>query len=142
YEKLKLKVHQQDMLDFIHPIISSFRPLVLQRNISIAVENNSKNELVWMDSNLMEKVFYNLLSNALKFTNDSGHIVIGLTNNQSNNSLEVSVQDNGKGIKESYIDHIFEPFYRGECNAEGSGIGLALVKDIIELHHGTIQVMS
>jgi len=142
YEKMKLQAYPQNMVSFINQIVQSFKPLSSHKHIAINIENQSKNEPIWFDSNLMEKIIYNLLSNALKFTNDYGKIQIKLENNKTDDYLCISIEDNGRGIKEPYLNHIFDPFYQGEYSAEGSGIGLALVKDIVELHHGNISVHS
>jgi len=142
YEKLRVQAHPQDMLSFLNQIVKSLKPLCARKNISISVKNNSTNETVWFDDGLMEKVIYNLLSNALKYTDNNGWIQVNLTNDPSLNQLLIHITDNGKGVKASHLPHIFEPFYRGEYNAEGSGVGLAIVQDIIALHRGRIAVTS
>src|SRR5690606_32544968 len=120
----------------------SFKSLASLKNITIHMESHTKQTNVWFDSNLMEKVFYNLFSNAFKFTNEYGIILIKINNNTHTDHLTIDIEDSGRGIKKVHLPHIFDPFYQGEYSADGSGIGLALVKDIINLHYGTIEVRS
>lgn len=141
-EILKLRAHPQHIFKFLNQIFSSYKTIAIKRNISLSIENNLPNPILWFDTDLMEKVVYNLLSNAFKFTPDNGKIQIKLESNTFGDFIFIRFLDNGKGINKASIDHIFEPFFQATSSKDGSGIGLALVKDIVELHHGQITVSS
>lgn len=143
YEKLKIKAERQNLLVFCSDIIQSFRPLAQHKSISLRLENEAATTILWFDGGLMEKLLYNLLSNAFKFTPERGEIVLRLTTSATDPTyLELHVVDNGKGIPAGDIEHLFEPFYQGENHTQGSGIGLALCKEIVVLHGGSIAVQS
>lgn len=112
-------------------------------NLEISVEN--ENTSLYFDKDVLTMILDNLLSNAFKYTK-SGYIRIktGLVNSNGNNYVEISVSDSGYGISEEAISHIFDRYYQegGDHQASGSGIGLALVKNLIELHHAQIYVES
>ena len=89
----------------------------------------------------MQIALSNLIDNALKFTPQDGHIDVCAQN--STHSIEISVQDSGTGIEPADLPHIFERFYHGKNNgARGSGLGLALVKSVVQAHGGTVNVQS
>ncbi len=98
----------------------------------------------WFDPDKLEKVFFNLLSNAFKFTPDGGTILLQLVPHQDR--VEIKVQDNGNGIKPELHEQIFKRFYQkvalSHVHVKSSGVGLALSKQMIELHHGKIKVES
>lgn len=96
------------------------------------------------DRLLLSKVFYNLIENALKFSHVNGSVEVSLKPSSSENCIEISVKDDGEGISEEDLKHIYKPLYRGNNTSQvaGTGIGLALVKKIIDLHAGHIQVES
>jgi len=90
------------------------------------------------------KICYNLISNALKFTPENGHIKVHLSKEIQNNEYfaRFTISDSGPGISEQHIHQIFDRFYKADRQAPGSGIGLALTKVLVELHNGTIDVTS
>ena len=92
----------------------------------------------------MEKIFYNLISNAFKFTPEGGEIKVNL--NIINSAAEIRIKDTGIGIPSDRLPHIFDRFYQVDSSAsrkhEGTGMGLALTKELIELHKGSISVKS
>jgi signal transduction histidine kinase len=96
------------------------------------------------DKLLISKAIFNLVENALKYSSEPGHVEVAVKNALKKDSIEIVISDKGQGIAEDDIKHIYKPLYRGS-NSEriaGTGIGLALVKKIIDLHHGSIQVFS
>lgn len=141
-EKLNLQASPHDLNKFMSRIVQSFKPLSIKKKIAITYSNPTSVQLLWFDSNLMEKVFDNIISNALKFTDKHGRIDIRTELNQFGDHLLIRIIDNGKGISREHIDHIFDPFYQGVRSHEGSGIGLALAKEIVTMHHGQITVSS
>ena len=146
--QMKLKVQRLDIVQSISEIILSFEELRKQRNVSLLFSCAEKELWAWFDLEFLNKSITNLLSNAFKFTPDGGKISISLLSTKDaldNNQLEITVTDNGKGIQPKDINNIFDRFYQGKEKSnmqQGSGIGLHLVKNLIELHHGTIEVES
>ena len=142
--KSKIKLHAAIVYidPFIQQVIGSFKPLFKKNRISVSYVNKTSLKEVWMDEYLMEQVLSNLLSNAIKHTAASGRIEIILEENNFKDYFYLRVLDNGLGIAPSDIEHIFDPFYQGASSRNGSGIGLAYTKQIIELHHGQITVSS
>lgn len=142
YENLRIKARKQSMLLFCANIVQCFRPLAQRNNINLRLENDTSDTMLWFDETLMEKLLYNLLSNAFKFTPPGGEVILRLTRPADAEALDVKVIDTGIGIAETDIGHLFEPFYQGEHHTQGSGIGLALCKEIALLHRGSIAVES
>lgn len=146
--QMKLKIQESDMILFINDITNYFEDLRKQKNIQLEFVHNEKVLLAWFDSDFLNKSLINLLSNAFKFTPDGGSIVISVwveKDTMGNNQVVISVTDNGRGIQPKDIPYIFDRFYQAEdksISQKGSGIGLHLVKNLIELHHGTIEVES
>ncbi|WP_343563961.1 substrate-binding domain-containing protein [Sphingobacterium sp.] len=140
--KIKLQVSAVQIDPFIQQVINSFKPLLKKSRISISYINKSMLKEVWIDEYLMEQVLSNLLSNAIKHTATSGRIEISLEENSFKDYFYLRVLDNGLGIAPIDIEHIFDPFYQGTGSRNGSGIGLAYVKQIVELHHGQITASS
>ncbi|GAA4807191.1 substrate-binding domain-containing protein [Olivibacter ginsenosidimutans] len=142
-EKLKLRAAAQPFQRFINQIVQSFKPLAHQKHILLSVEHHTTISNLWFDADLMEKVLYNLLSNAFKFTPNNGRIQVKTEQNTFGDHVLIRIIDNGKGIHKNHVEHIFDPFYQGAAySTGGSGLGLALVKEIVELHHGQITVSS
>lgn len=141
-EKLKLRAAEQPLQPFINQIVQSFKPLAKQKHILLRVEHYTTISSLWFDADLMEKVLYNLLSNAFKFTPSHGKIQVKTEQNTFADYVFIRVIDSGQGIDKNHIEHIFDPFYQGTPSGAGSGLGLALVREIVELHHGQITVSS
>jgi len=124
--------------------ILSFIDLMEQKNINFGEELDEIN--VCYDEDMLEIVWNNLFSNAIKFTNTGGSIFISLKvhNDHLPNYIKISISDTGCGIKEEDLKHIFDKFYQGDTShaKEGNGLGLALVKKTINLLGGTITVDS
>jgi signal transduction histidine kinase/ligand-binding sensor domain-containing protein/DNA-binding response OmpR family regulator len=143
---LKLKVSKNDLVGFINEIALAFEDFALAREIRFIFENPGEALDVWFDPVQMQKVFYNLLSNAFKFTQPGDSVTISLI--PKINSVVVKVIDSGKGIPVEELNRIFDRFYQAENIASdpafvmSSGIGLALTKGIVELHGGSILVES
>lgn len=147
-EEGHMKIHcsYQDIIPFSHEIYESFKNLALDKNIRYQFLAPQEPLFLYFDKNQLEKVIFNLLSNAFKFTPDGGCIKVEVAyQNVSRDWVEIKVTDTGKGIPEDFQDKLFDSFFqvddRGRQNI-GSGIGLALSKSIIELHKGEISVSS
>lgn len=139
-----LKVSQNDLCAFVKEIYLSFSDYALQKGINYEFNAFPESIVCWFDAKHLEKVFYNLLSNAFKYT-QSG--TIGVNIKLSDNKIFVTVYDTGCGISVKDAPRIFDRFYQVEDKKDdggafGTGIGLALTKSIVEKHHGTISVES
>ncbi|HLP06197.1 MAG TPA: ATP-binding protein, partial [Paludibacter sp.] len=117
-----------------------FSRLAFERKISFHVNCSPDELLVFFDNSKLYKVINNLLSNAFKFTPDGGEITLDLKRVEDN--IVIRVIDNGQGIPENEIAHVFDRFYQASGVEGGSGIGLHLVKEYVELHNGTIEAES
>ncbi|MDU1890094.1 MAG: response regulator [Dysgonomonas sp.] len=140
-----IKISKQDISSFVNDVYSSFKEYAQTRNIAFVYDYTNEPIDVWFDRPQMQKVIYNLLSNAFKFTDDGGAIVMALKRKKG--YVEITVKDNGIGIKKEELDKIFERFYQANQDAttqwmEGMGVGLALCKNIVNQHHGDIFVES
>lgn len=141
YDKQQISVSRNNMLSFARDILDSFQHNAKKRNISLCLVSKEQNIMSWFDVNLLDKVFFNLIANALKFTNDNGRIQVILS--QTEEEIIIAIQDNGIGMEPADAEHVFEQFYQADNGmAKGSGLGLSLTKEIIALHHGTITVSS
>ena len=145
-KQAKLYCEEQDIIQFCFDIYESFKGLSVKKNIDYKFVMNTKAIPVFFDKNQMEKVIYNLLSNAFKFTKKNGKIVISIEEaTDSKDAILIKIKDNGIGIPKESKTQVFKSFFqvdeRGHKNV-GSGIGLALSKTIVELHKGELIVDS
>ena len=140
----ELQVAKGDFVKSIMEIILSFKEFAHHRNIDFSFNHQPDKIDLWYDRNKMENVFFNVLSNAFKFTPDGGKIDINITKEEK--IVQIVIEDTGKGISKEDLPHIFERFHKFDKdysgNYLGSGIGLALVKKLVGLHHGTIWAES
>ncbi|MEX6689284.1 substrate-binding domain-containing protein [Danxiaibacter flavus] len=142
-DKLKLRFSENDIVLFLNQIIEAYKEFAKKRNIDLRFVTNIPCLNVWFDETMLDKVLFNLLSNAFKFTNDNGYIYVSISKDEEGKNVRITVEDNGVGMSETGIQHAFELFYQGEYeNYKGSGLGLALSKELILLHKGTIEVQS
>jgi signal transduction histidine kinase/ligand-binding sensor domain-containing protein/CheY-like chemotaxis protein len=142
---MELNLSQYNIDGFLKGLLYSFESMAATQKITLSFKSVSEKIPVVFDLDKMEKVFYNLIFNALKYTNENGKVEVEIKTYDSI-YVEISVTDNGTGIPEKYIPHIFDRFFQVESssnrNYEGTGIGLALVKELVELHKGTVNVQS
>jgi len=141
FKKMKPHVAETDLISFTNEIVDSFKVLAKNKNIDLKFFTTERSLFVWMDTTMIDKVIFNVLSNAFKFTNDHG--LIHVTVSKDNNNAIIKIEDDGIGMTKEVIDHAFEPFFQGEYeNYKGTGLGLALSKELMDLHHGCIVVKS
>ena len=154
--ELKLSVSKVDIVNFCKELTASFQVLANKKNITILFKSNQDEFIDWFDFDKLEKIFNNLMSNALKFTPKNGEISIKISVNKNNsrrqglidltaNNVEISVKDTGHGIPLDKLALIFKRFYQVNSldgDHMGSGVGLALTKSLVELHNGEIFVSS
>ncbi len=132
-----------DLVEFVSQIVAAFRPYCERKNIKLLTQLTPC-ESVYLDVEKFDKVLYNLLSNAMKFTDPGGRIAV--TVEPAGDHVRMQVIDTGIGIRKEQIPHLFERFRQAEGSVnrshEGSGLGLALAKELVELHGGQISVES
>lgn len=142
-DKMKLQASENDLVSFTSEIAETFKPLARKRHIDLRMVTNERTIAVWFDMSMLDKVLFNLLSNALKFTKDNGFIHITIEKSNKGSYAVIKVEDNGIGMSADVAAHAFELFYQGNItNQQGSGLGLSLSKELINLHHGQITVTS
>lgn len=150
--KLKLKISYGDIATFITNICrENFSLLVRNKDITLDVECKPEHIAAWFDADKIDKILYNLLSNAVKFSHTDGRGMIEISliaedaeNEYQHKKLIIKVRNRGKGIPPEKLPHIFTRFYEENFkqSGKGNGIGLALTKNLVELHNGTITVSS
>jgi signal transduction histidine kinase/ligand-binding sensor domain-containing protein/DNA-binding response OmpR family regulator len=142
-DKMLLRVQKNSLDKFLSQIVLGFEDMANTKMIElqyISTGNPSEDSEQWFDVGIMDKVVYNLLSNALKFTPEQGIIKVILT--LEADIARIEVQDTGKGIEQDKINRIFERFYSESSDNVSTGIGLSLSKKLIDLHRGNIKVES
>lgn len=140
-DKLSLNLEECDLTALLREWIDSFKALSAKRSIRLNADIADNIGTMAIDVGKMERVVFNLLSNAFKYTPDNGSITV--TCNVSDDILVLSVADTGQGIDKKDIDRIFDQFYQADkIHPDGSGIGLTLTKAFVELHDGNIYVES
>ncbi len=177
--EMRLQVREVNLVELVNGYVQSFESLAKQRNIDLVFQAEEKDIQVYIDQEKLEKILYNLLSNAFKFTSEgglikievgSGQLAIGSERGQRDKGTKgqfttaplhhstttpttsphhhttIRISDTGPGIPPDHLSHIFDRFYQADDSytrdQEGTGIGLALTKELVELHQGTIYVES
>lgn len=131
----------KDIISYVENICLSVSEFVKSNNLSIIFDTDTEEKLIAFDPDNMERIILNLISNAIKFNKPGGEIEVSIN---CKDDIEISVKDSGIGIPEDKIDKIFERFEQVKNNSkqEGSGIGLNLVKSLVEMNKGSIKVKS
>lgn len=144
--KMNLKIAFTDVLTLVDDIAAHFSEITKEKNIELKISSNVKELFAWIDAEKIDIVLYNLLSNAFKFTPDHKMISIVIDANQKEDLLTISVIDQGIGVPTDKLSDIFELYYEVDKapgnNLEGTGIGLALCKEIAGIHHGEIEAIN
>ncbi len=141
---LRLTVTKNNLFKNIEEISLSFKELARKKKIDFAINCPENLSEVWYDKEKIEHIVYNLLSNAFKFTPQEGNIQLNIAPINAKKQIKLSVTDSGPGIPKEELDSIFKLFYQSNTGRKikGSGIGLALTKELIDLHKGKIKVKS
>lgn len=142
---LKLKVLQGDLVLFVRRSLDGFRPLMKKKDIHFTIQSSADKCLAFFDPDKLDKILYNLLSNASKYNRPGGKVEIELSCDEVKGIACIIVKDNGPGISKESQKNLFKRFYEGDYrkfNTIGTGIGLSLVRDLVVLHHGSISVES
>lgn len=155
--KLKLHMSYQNIVPFVKGITASFEPLASENEQDLSFISDEEDISLYFDLKCMEEVMFNLLINAVKFTPRGGRIIVRVGWNSANTvgdadvrfpsgAVTVSVKDTGPGIPRDQLAYIFDRFYQVDSTIDqhykGTGIGLAIVKEMVGLHHGFIDVLS
>ena len=151
--KLQLHASEIDVAKLVKSYLQAFESLAKQKNIELKFSSENEEIKAFIDREKFEQVLNNLLSNAIKFTDEGGRIEVSIGSKSTidnrqltTDNVSISISDTGCGIPPEHIDHIFDRFYQVEHENgnyyEGTGIGLALAKELVELHHGEINVES
>ncbi len=147
--RLTLSVAAVDAAAFIQSITQRFTAIAARKDIDFQVDVPDAPIEAWLDADQIEKVVGNLLGNAFKFTPDAGTIALAVATEDDTaheGRLVITVRDTGPGIAEEHLPHLFERFYQADASSTrrqaGTGIGLALVHELVALHHGSIEVES
>ena len=151
--EMKLKVGRANIVNHTKHLTLQFSSIAQQKNIVLNFYSDEKELMLYFDYEIMDKILINLLSNALKFTPKEGDVTVKVEkiNRISENDEKgtnvfaaIKISDTGPGIPKENLPHIFDRFYQIGMSGKnkGSGIGLALVKDLVTLHHGHIKVES
>ena len=140
---MKLKVIRMNLIPFLKNIHQEFQEQATVQNIEFKFSSDTEELISWCDPKQLRKIVLNLLSNAFKDTPQAGKI--NLIAEESEHCILIKVIDTGKGIAEEELPHIFDRFYQANNSVSkesGTGIGLALTKGLVDLHHGKIEVCS
>ncbi|GGF74968.1 hybrid sensor histidine kinase/response regulator transcription factor [Wenyingzhuangia marina] len=142
--EINLRVSQGEFVSYCKEIFLSFSEIASDRNITYTFHSEIPKVDLWFDKNQFEKVIYNLLTNAFKFTKNGGTISVSIENNE--NEVYLIVKDSGIGMTKSHLSKIFNRFYQVNNNSTdeklGFGLGLSITKEIVDLHKGNINVKS
>ncbi|SDP49723.1 Signal transduction histidine kinase [Mucilaginibacter sp. OK268] len=148
-QELKLHARSGDIISFIKEMAYSFSDIAEKKHIRFVFDSETESMVINFDQDKIERIIFNLLSNAFKFTLEGGHVSVLLTKVEKipeGQFLEIKVMDTGIGIPLDKQDKIFERFFQSELPGsmvnQGSGIGLSITREFVKLHHGEISVES
>jgi len=140
----EVNLSNNNIVEVVEEIIMSITNFTEIKGLNIIFDTDIEEKIIACDPEKIERIILNLISNAIKFSNEGGEIFVNIED--MNEWVEISVRDNGVGIEKKHLDMIFDRFKQVDKslsrNAEGTGIGLSLVKSIVELHGGSISVES
>jgi PAS domain S-box-containing protein len=146
-EQVTLRPMPHDLNKLIQSLTNDRRAMAEARGLTLTMELRSTLPSIWLDEAMIVQAISNLLTNAMNYTPSGGQLYIrtrALDDESGKPGVAISVQDTGPGIEKDDLPHIFERFYRGsaghETGAPGTGLGLAIVKEVVERHHGRIEV--
>ena len=142
--ELKLLVSQGDVMQYIHDTALCLKPLMDKKQLRFTIDCTPKSMMGWIDTDKLDKIIYNLISNSAKYTTE-GEVALEAHTSRNYDYIYIKVRDTGCGIPQTKMKGLFQRFYDGEYRRYktfGTGLGLALTHDLVRLHHGTISVES
>ena len=142
---LKLLVSQGDVMKYITETAKCIEPLMQRKHLDFTIKCQPESMMGWIDTDKLDKIIFNLLSNAAKYTPENGTITLDVATNQYFDHITIRVTDNGIGIPKARMKHLFSRYYDGDYRSNqtfGTGLGLSLTRDLVYLHRGTIQCSS
>ncbi|MFA6872906.1 MAG: two-component regulator propeller domain-containing protein [Bacteroidaceae bacterium] len=142
---LQLRVSENDLINFLKSEIESFRPLLRKKKLHLTLNCSLPSLICYFDPDKVDKILYNLFSNAAKYNSEGGEIIVSLEYLETVQKVKITVADNGMGISEEGLKSLFTRFYEGDYRrfkTVGTGIGLSLTHDLVQLHGGEIEVES
>ena len=139
----KLQLRGGNFSDFVSGVVGTFQDAAAKKNLRLSLSDSTEGSIMAFDSTMMQKVINNLLSNAMKFTPEGGFVEVRLSQTPDG-SMRLDVCDSGIGIPASDLEHVFDRFYRSSnaASSTGTGIGLSLVRQYVEMHRGSVSVTS
>mgnify|MGYP003835784661 CR=1 FL=1 len=149
-KQMKLITSEVDLIDFLKEKEESFASLAEKNKIDFQFHSEIESQPIWIDRDKLDKVFFNLLSNAFKFTPKNGTISLlvkkpkAALNKLFDEEIEIEIRDSGEGIDQKYVGRIFDRFFQAEKSHHfrGTGLGLSLSKEFVEMHQGQIRLES
>jgi len=141
-DKMKVLIEEVEIVSFLYKIADNFKSIAEERHLHYIFSPEIERQIIWADKDKLEKIFYNLISNAFKYTPESKSIIIIISKKEQ--TLSVQIKDEGIGINPTMFAKIFQRFetFAPTNTIPSSGIGLSIVKDYVELHHAKIDVNS
>lgn len=142
---LKLMVSKGDVMQYITETARSIKPLMNRKQLDFTIHCHPESMIGWIDTDKLDKIIFNLLSNAAKYTPEQGKVVLDVTTNNHYNHIIIKVSDTGIGIPKEMMKKLFKRFSNGDYShfqVMSTGLGLALTHDLVYLHKGSIQYKS
>ena len=141
--KTEINASTQVLGDFVFEISNEFKDLARKKHISLNMNDKTAGLNIDFDQSMIDKVLFNLLSNAFKFTEENGTINITIDQDKEQENAIIEIEDNGIGMSTEDVEHAFDVFYQGHSSTfKGTGLGLALSKELIKAHNGNIIINS
>ena len=143
--QLRLLVSQGDVMRYVRETAECLEPLILKKDMKFTINCQPESMMGWIDTDKLDKIIYNLLSNAAKYGREGGHVSIDAVTNDTFNEITIKVSDDGEGIPPKQMKHLFKRFHDGDYRHHqtiGTGLGLSLTRDLVYLNRGTIDCKS
>ena len=143
--QLKLLVSQGDVMRYIRQTAECLEPLLIHKHQHFTITCYPESMMGWIDTDKLDKIIYNLLSNAAKYSNEGGEVALKVHTNKTFDHIRIEVSDTGDGISPEKMKQLFQRFHDGEYRKHqtiGTGLGLSLTQDLVYLHHGDIRCQS
>ncbi|MFC4672370.1 hybrid sensor histidine kinase/response regulator transcription factor [Dysgonomonas termitidis] len=143
-QKMKLNIQETQFGDYVSDICNNFSKAAEYQNIKLEFNNRAGDDKIWIDRDNVEKLIFNLLSNAFKYTSDDKTIEVNVISNKKDNTIAIQVKDEGKGMTKDVLNKLFTRFasFNKDKNKPSTGIGLSIVKEVADKHHAKIIVDS